>query len=90
MRILPVSPIDVKLMLATAGGNPPDLAGLFQVDPFQPLMDHQSPAAVGPHVRKERQSPALPSGIQRSPDFILALYLDQIAGLKAQDLDSHI
>ena len=29
VRILPVSQIDVKLMLATAGGNPPDLAGLW-------------------------------------------------------------
>jgi ABC-type glycerol-3-phosphate transport system substrate-binding protein len=29
VRILPVSQIDVKLMLAAAGGNPPDLAGLW-------------------------------------------------------------
>jgi len=29
VRMLPVSQIDVKLMLATAGGNPPDLAGLW-------------------------------------------------------------
>ena len=29
VRLLPVSQIDVKLMLATAGGNPPDLAGLW-------------------------------------------------------------
>jgi len=29
VRLLPVSPIDVKIMLATAGGNPPDLAGLW-------------------------------------------------------------
>ncbi len=29
VQILPVSQIDVKLMLATAGGNPPDLAGLW-------------------------------------------------------------
>jgi len=29
VQILPVSQIEVKLMLATAGGNPPDLAGLW-------------------------------------------------------------
>lgn len=30
VRLLTVSPIDVKLMLAASGGNPPDLAGLWE------------------------------------------------------------
>jgi len=30
VRFLTISPIDVKLMLAASGGNPPDLAGLWE------------------------------------------------------------
>ena len=30
VRFLPMSPIDVKLMLAASSGNPPDLAGLWE------------------------------------------------------------
>ena len=30
VRFLPISPIDVKLMLAASSGNPPDLAGLWE------------------------------------------------------------
>ncbi|HVU23253.1 MAG TPA: ABC transporter substrate-binding protein [Opitutus sp.] len=56
VHLLTISPIDVKLMLAASGGNPPDLAGLWEYNipdfaekgALLPLDDELKQAGLGP------------------------------------------